>query len=80
MLTNTCFFRVSLRETNIQNMEHGTVRELASLSLNIQSKKFYLDVKENQSGRFVKIAEASFISFKIIFFLENQHLKRSVPQ
>ncbi len=40
-------------------MEHGSVRELASLSLNIQSKKFYLDVKENMSGRFVKIAEVA---------------------
>ncbi|XP_063726935.1 transcriptional activator protein Pur-alpha-like [Symsagittifera roscoffensis] len=57
-------------------MEHGTVRELASLSLNIQSKKFYLDVKENQSGRFVKIAEinVSGIKNKVIFDMTSTKL------
>jgi len=31
--------------------------ELASRTLQIQSKRFYLDVKENRRGRFLKIAE-----------------------
>ena len=31
--------------------------ELASRTLHIQSKRFYIDVKENQRGRFLKIAE-----------------------
>jgi len=60
-----------------QGMEHGgSVRELASLSLNIQSKKFYLDVKENQSGRFVKIAEinVSGIKNKVIFDMTSTKL------
>jgi len=31
--------------------------ELATRTLQIQSKRFYLDVKQNQRGRFMKIAE-----------------------
>jgi len=31
--------------------------ELASKTLHIQSKRFYLDVKQNRRGRFIKIAE-----------------------
>ena len=31
--------------------------ELASRTLHIQSKRFYLDVKQNRRGRFLKIAE-----------------------
>ncbi|CAF1956017.1 unnamed protein product [Rotaria magnacalcarata] len=33
--------------------------ELASRALHIQSKRFYLDVKQNRRGRFLKIAEVS---------------------
>ena len=43
------------------------VKELASLSLSIQSKKFYLDVKENMSGRFIKIAEVVFLVSFFVF-------------
>ncbi|GAB1605086.1 transcriptional activator protein Pur-beta-like [Argonauta hians] len=32
-------------------------RELATKTLMIQSKRFYLDVKQNRRGRFIKIAE-----------------------
>ncbi|KRX72802.1 Transcriptional activator protein Pur-alpha [Trichinella nativa] len=35
----------------------GEEQELASRMLQIQSKRFYLDVKENERGRFIKIAE-----------------------
>lgn len=43
--------------------------ELASRTLQIQSKRFYLDVKENRRGRFLKIAEVcihdlTFLQFK----------------
>jgi hypothetical protein len=31
--------------------------ELATKTLHIQSKRFYLDVKQNRRGRFIKIAE-----------------------
>ena len=33
--------------------------DLASRTLVLESKRFYLDVKENQRGRFIKIAEIS---------------------
>ncbi|KAI8493552.1 hypothetical protein Bbelb_289490 [Branchiostoma belcheri] len=33
------------------------VQELATKTLHIQSKRFYLDVKQNRRGRFLKIAE-----------------------
>lgn len=34
-----------------------TEQELASKMLQIQSKRFYLDVKQNRRGRFIKVAE-----------------------
>lgn len=41
--------------------QHGDDRqggtELATKSIVIQSKRFYLDVKQNQRGRFIKFAE-----------------------
>merc|ERR1712130_610235 len=37
----------------------GGQGELASRTLVLESKRFYLDVKENQRGRFIKIAEIS---------------------
>jgi len=36
-------------------------KELATKSLYIQSKKFYIDMMENRRGRFVKISEVKFI-------------------
>jgi hypothetical protein len=36
-------------------------QELASKCLQIQSKRFYLDVKQNRRGRFIKVAEVSFV-------------------
>lgn len=33
--------------------------------LQIQSKRFYLDVKQNRRGRFIKVAE---VSLKLLFF------------
>ena len=36
-----------------------TQGDLASRTLVLESKRFYLDVKENQRGRFIKIAEIS---------------------
>ena len=37
--------------------------ELASKTLHIQSKRFYLDVKQNRRGRFLKIAEVKEFEF-----------------
>jgi transcriptional activator protein Pur-alpha len=37
--------------------ENSDEKELASQQLQIQSKRFYIDVKENQRGRFIKLAE-----------------------
>lgn len=36
-------------------------QELATKMLQIQSKRFYLDVKQNRRGRFIKVAEVSYI-------------------
>lgn len=38
-----------------------TEQELASKCLQIQSKRFYLDVKQNRRGRFIKVAEVRYI-------------------
>ena len=36
---------------------NSTEKELASQQIQIQTKRFYIDVKENQRGRFIKLAE-----------------------
>lgn len=38
-------------------------QELATKMLQIQSKRFYLDVKQNRRGRFIKVAEVSIYNF-----------------
>ena len=38
--------------------------ELATKTLHIQSKRFYLDVKQNRRGRFIKIAEVGIERFE----------------
>ena len=40
---------------NRDDRQQGT--ELATKTLSIQAKRFYLDVKQNQRGRFIKFAE-----------------------
>ena len=35
----------------------GNQEELATRQVQVQSKRFYLDVKENKRGRFIKFAE-----------------------
>ena len=37
--------------------ERNPEQELATKTLQIQTKRFYLDVKQNRRGRFIKIAE-----------------------
>lgn len=39
--------------------------ELATKVLSIQSKRFYLDVKQNDRGRFIKFAEVRTLFIKI---------------
>ncbi|VDN35389.1 unnamed protein product [Cylicostephanus goldi] len=41
--------------------------ELASKQLNIQYKRYYVDVKQNNRGRFIKIAEVSLIYFQVCY-------------
>ena len=36
-------------------------QELATKMLQIQHKRFYLDVKQNRRGRFIKVAEVCFL-------------------
>jgi len=52
-----------MSETGDEQKQQGRRRgnsnekELASQQIQIQSKRFYIDVKENQRGRFIKLAE-----------------------
>ena len=50
-------------ESNLSSLfpgQQGQVeQELATKMLQIQSKRFYLDVKQNRRGRFIKVAEVS---------------------
>ncbi|PIK62347.1 putative transcriptional activator protein Pur-beta [Apostichopus japonicus] len=49
MHTRSTFSNIVISAANVQ--------ELATKTLHIQSKKYYLDVKQNRRGRFLKIAE-----------------------
>ena len=54
-------------ERYYQNRRGGETEELASRMLMIQNKRFYLDVKENPRGRFIKIAEVTNESISLFF-------------
>lgn len=45
------------REREAPDQRNQTEQELATRTLYIQSKRFYLDVKQNSRGRFIKVAE-----------------------
>ncbi len=45
----------------IVNITGSGEQELATKTLQIQSKRFYLDVKQNRRGRFIKIAEVNYV-------------------
>ncbi|VDI06262.1 Hypothetical predicted protein, partial [Mytilus galloprovincialis] len=49
--------RESGDEQQDQQGQGSGEQELATKTLQIQSKRFYLDVKQNRRGRFIKIAE-----------------------
>jgi hypothetical protein len=49
--------------------------ELASKTLYVQTKRFYLDVKQNRRGRFLKIAEVRKRFFIDVYFF----ISRLVP-
>merc|ERR1712137_597762 len=50
---------MSCSESGSDDIPLGAQGDLASRTLVLESKRFYLDVKENQRGRFIKIAEIS---------------------
>ena len=48
-----------MKEQRGEAEAQGGEQELATKMLQIQSKRFYLDVKENKRGKFIKVAEIS---------------------
>ena len=50
---------MSCSDSGSDEMPLGAQGDLASRTLVLESKRFYLDVKENKRGRFIKIAEIS---------------------
>ena len=50
---------MSCSDSGSDDMPLGANGDLASRTLVLESKRFYLDVKENKRGRFIKIAEIS---------------------
>jgi len=68
----------SAEEYHAQGMDGGadydsgqpsqTEQELATKMLQIQSKRFYLDVKQNRRGRFIKVAEVRYFSHSLPVF------------
>merc|ERR1711936_258006 len=51
--------RMSGSDSGSEDLPLGAQGDLASRTLVLESKRFYLDVKENKRGRFIKIAEIS---------------------
>lgn len=47
--------------------QQSNEQELATKMLQIQSKRFYLDVKQNRRGKFIKVAEV--IILLLLFFV-----------
>lgn len=43
-------------------------QELATKMLQIQSKRFYIDVKQNRRGKYIKVAEVT-TNFKILLIV-----------
>lgn len=43
----------------VSSASSAVEQELATKMLQIQSKRFYLDVKQNRRGRFIKVAEVN---------------------
>lgn len=54
---------------DIGQQQQSNEQELATKMLQIQSKRFYLDVKQNRRGKFIKVAEVSIIYIYIILFI-----------
>lgn len=52
-------------------------QELATKMLQIQSKRFYLDVKQNRRGRFIKVAEVSIQNSYGVNIYKNEIVKYS---
>ena len=48
-----------VKEERVEGEAQSGEQELATKMLQIQSKRFYLDVKENKRGKFIKVAEIS---------------------
>lgn len=47
---------------NLGQQQQSNEQELATKMLQIQSKRFYLDVKQNRRGKFIKVAEVIIIN------------------
>lgn len=52
-LENACIYDVC----SVSGQQQAGEQELATKMLQIQSKRFYIDVKQNRRGRFMKVAE-----------------------
>lgn len=59
LIQHTYHMRMIFKWIFISAGQHGqqSEQELATKMLQIQSKRFYLDVKQNRRGRFIKVAE-----------------------
>ena len=58
-------------DSGSEDLPLGAQGDLASRTLVLESKRFYLDVKENKRGRFIKIAEISADGRKETIILNN---------
>lgn len=55
--------RLASSRSNFSGNGENSEEELATKAIQIQTKRFYIDVKQNKKGKFIKIAEVSFEIF-----------------
>lgn len=56
------YYMIKFVKTLFLGQQGQMEQELATKMLQIQSKRFYLDVKQNRRGRFIKVAEVHFLT------------------
>lgn len=56
---------------NLGQQQQSNEQELATKMLQIQSKRFYLDVKQNRRGKFIKVAEVIINIYLLLNLLLN---------
>ncbi|VDL32674.1 unnamed protein product [Hymenolepis diminuta] len=65
---------------NVKKETQDSEKELISKTLNVQNRRYYIDVKENAQGRFIKITESSVSGQKARVFMSATAAKEFIEK